>query len=278
MNQPQFSVIIPTLNEEKFLPRLLESLATQTDKNFELIIVDGLSKDKTKDAALALKKKLPQLKFIDAPKAGVSLQRNLGAKASHGRYLVFIDADGVVLPYFIERLGNFIASHENPELFTSWFQADSETTEDAMAALIGNLIVEGALFLKRPWAPGPLTIVRRDAFDLVHGYDETITFGEDHDIAMRLFEKGIKLQVIREVLYVYSLRRLRKEGKLRVLPQYLRAILSVIITKHGPKHMPGYITGGQLYNEKRHKKGRSSDKMLRQFKSVFKKLVKEFFA
>ena len=42
-----YSVIIPTLNEEKFLPNLLESLIVQTDKHFEVIVVDGSSKDKT---------------------------------------------------------------------------------------------------------------------------------------------------------------------------------------------------------------------------------------
>lgn len=279
MKKPMFSVIIPTLNEEKFLPNLLQSLVEQPDQDFEVLVVDGRSKDNTKEAALKFKNKLPNLKFITAPRPGVSLQRNLGAKESQGEYLILIDADSVILPYFFERIKHYIQT-THPTVFTTWCRADGETSEDAFAALIGNATVEGSIMLHRPWTPGPLTIVKRTAFDDVGGYDEAISFGEDHDLGMRLYEKKHPLMVLRETLYEYSMRRLRKEGKMRLLPKYLRGALSVIITKHGPGNMPDYVTGGHLYDEKnkRKKDKNSLNKVLHQFQSNLKTLVKEFFA
>src|SRR3989344_8910763 len=109
----KFSIIIPTLNEEKFLPRLLESLARQTAKNFEVIVVDGKSKDKTVERAREFEKKLLHLTVIMSPKASLPLQRNLGAKHAAAPWLAFIDADSVLLPNFIERVSEVIET-EHP--------------------------------------------------------------------------------------------------------------------------------------------------------------------
>src|SRR6266480_923896 len=87
-----FSIIIPTLNEEHYLPKLLTDLQKQTQQNFEVIVVDGKSEDNTKEQAISFAKKLP-LKFIETPTRNVSHQRNLGAKHALGAYLFFLDAD-----------------------------------------------------------------------------------------------------------------------------------------------------------------------------------------
>src|SRR3989344_1520147 len=108
MKSPMFSVIIPTLNEEKFLPKLLTSLVDQANRDFEVIVVDGKSRDKTVAVAKTFIKKLPKLKIIISKKASLPLQRNIGARAAHGEWFIFVDADGVLMPYFIERVQQFI--------------------------------------------------------------------------------------------------------------------------------------------------------------------------
>ncbi len=57
-----FSIIIPTLNEEKLIPRLLRNLSIQKEKNFEVIVVDAFSKDKTKNKVLEFKNNFPLFK------------------------------------------------------------------------------------------------------------------------------------------------------------------------------------------------------------------------
>lgn len=245
----KLSLVIPALNEEKFLPHLLTSLTNQTKQDFEAVVVDGSSKDCTVEAAQSFYPKLPTLKVLVSEKAGLPLQRNLGAKATNGEWLVFIDADSVLLPYFIERIEWFIEK-QKPVIFTSWFRPDSETSGDALFTLISNSFVEGSIYFHRPIAPGPLTVIRRDVFELVGGYNESLTFGEDYDLTCRVVERGHVLQILRETLYEYSLRRVRREGKLHFVRVYATAALRVLLTKRNLEHVPSYIMGGHLYEAK----------------------------
>ena len=242
----RFSFVIPTLNEEGFLSNLLTSLTHQTKQDFEVVVVDGSSTDDTVGLDQSFASKLPKLQIFSSGKANLPLQRNLGARASTGEWLVFVDADSMLLPYFIERLEHFIEA-QNPKFLTSWFRPDSETTGDAIFTLVSNLFFEGGLAFHRPCAPGPLTVVKRDTFDLVNGYNETLTFGEDYDFSRRIVAQGIPLQILRETLYIISLRRMRREGKLGYIWLMTKAALLVLFTKRNLDTVPAYIMGGQLY-------------------------------
>ncbi len=255
MRKPRFSIIIPTLNEEHFLPALLASLALQTQKDFEVIVVDGASKDKTIARAKPFSTKLPALAIIPMDAPGVSRQRNTGAKAAKADWLVFVDADSVLLSNFIERIGKFI-DRKKPSVFTTWLKADSDEPGEVIAGFLGNIIIEGYLLIARPWAPGPLTVIKKTTFFSVRGYDEDASFGEDHDLGMKLFDKGIELQILREILYIYSLRRYRREGNIKAFDRYVKAAVQVFFTRRGPKHMAGFESGGHLYKtgKQKHKK------------------------
>jgi glycosyltransferase involved in cell wall biosynthesis len=269
----KFSVIIPTLNEEKFLPQLLQSLASQTERNFEVIVVDGSSKDKTVALANTFKRKVPGLKVVVSKTASLPLQRNVGAQKSTGEWLAFIDADSILMPNFFERLNIFIA-RTNPAVFTTWFSPDSDITGDAVTALFGNLMLEASILLKRPLSPGPLTIVLRGAYDSVGGYDEEHAFHEDMDFGLRLFKQGIKLSILKETLFVLSFRRMRQQGTMKVMQQYIKSALPVLFFKTTFKNMPGYIMGGQLYGRKKAPKKST----LRKYEQKLNKLMKELFA
>lgn len=272
MRKPTFSIIIPTLNEEKFLPRLLESLVQQTDKDYEVVVVDGPSKDKTKNIALSYKRKMP-LTLVSSVQGNLPLQRNLGAAKARGQWFVFVDADSVLLPYFVARSKAFIGT-KAPQLFTTWCSPDSDVNGDALITLLINIFWDGSVMFKRQLAPGPLTAMTRDVFARVGGYDEDIKWGEDYDIAHRLDQMGVKLHIIRETLFIVSLRRFRKEGNLRALQIYATGALLTLITKHPPTHMPGYIMGGHFYGTKK-KPVRTS--LLRRTEEKLVNLMKELF-
>jgi glycosyltransferase involved in cell wall biosynthesis len=246
---PGLSIVIPALNEEKYLPRLLESLAHQTRKDFEVVVVDGSSRDRTVELAQSFRPRLPELQVIVSERGNVSRQRNIGARAAKAEWLAFLDADNTVLPYFVERLEHFI-ERQQPSLFTSWFRPDSEDSQDALFTLVANTFVEGSIFFRRPIAPGPLTVVRRPVFDAVHGFDETITFGEDYDLTRRITAHGIKMQILRETLYIFSLRRVRKDGKFRFIRLYAKGSVLALIAKRSLRRAPAYVTGGHYYSDK----------------------------
>jgi glycosyltransferase involved in cell wall biosynthesis len=273
MKRSLFSIIIPTLNEEKFLPRLLDSLVAQTGRNFEVIVVDGSSRDKTVAVAKKYTAKLPGLKILEVKKPSLPLQRNLGAKAAKGDWYVFVDADSIFLPYFTERIAVFIEQTKT-RLFTTWFRSDTDDPKDGVYTLLGNAYLEATLIFKKPLTPGPLTIVTREAFDEVGGYDEAHAYNEDVDFGLRLYKAGIHLDMLRETLCVLSLRRFRKEGTLKVLNQYIVSLFPILLFNRSMKHMPGYIMGGHLYGKK--KKLRRP--VLKGYEKKLKEFLKELFA
>ena len=267
-----YSVIIPTLNEEKFLPMLLTSLASQTRKDFEVIVVDGSSHDKTVAAARSYSSRLPKLTVLSLPHPNISRQRNAGASVAKGTWLLFIDADSILLPYALERAHVFI-QEAKPKLFTTWFRSDTEKPSDALIALLFGMFIEAALLFRRPTTQGTFMAVEKKAFQSVSGFDQEHLFGEDHDLVNRLTKKGVRLNILRESLYVYSFRRLRYQKTLKTLESYARAVFSVLLTNKTPRSMPGYIMGGAPYNKKKERQ----QSVTRQFNKKFRAFIREVF-
>lgn len=271
MSHLRFSVIIPTLNEEKFLPNLLTSLVSQTEKHFEVIVVDGASKDKTVAVAESYKKKLP-IRVIVCERASLPMQRNRGASVARGQWLVFIDADSILLPYGMERLDAFI--QKGPASFvTPWGKPDSDKMQDALTTLVYNMILEGLILLHRQLSPGPFTAVARLAFDAIGGYDESLEFGEDQNLSQRLADFGVPLAILRETLFVWSMRRFRAQGILKPMQAYIRSSLLVLFAKRNFRTMPGYLMGGHLYDRKKSVKR----PVIKEFEKKLKKMMKEVF-
>lgn len=109
-----FSVIIPTFNEENTLNKCLESINTQQHYDYEVIIVDGDSTDKTLQIATsngAKVYKIPKRRLHD-----VGLARNYGANCSRGEILVFIDADMIIPSNFLSVMEKCF---QNPDVIGS---------------------------------------------------------------------------------------------------------------------------------------------------------------
>ncbi len=269
--RPTISIIIPTLNEEKFLSHLLDSLVAQSDKNFEVIVVDGASGDKTVEVAQSYIRKIPNLTIVSAGKAGVSYQKNLGATRATGEWLLFIDADVIVYPYCIERIRTYLAD-ETSSFFTPWFSPDATNSSDVAVSLVVLSVYEGGFMVKKPVA-AVVVGVKKDLFHRVGGFDETRTFGEDYDLTQKLGKIGVPLSIIRETLYIHSLRRYRAQGRMKFLQAYAKGILGVLFTSQTPRHIKGYELGGQIYRKKK----RPTRSVMRIFQKGYKKLLKEIF-
>ena len=276
MKKPKFSIVIPTLNEEKFVPKLLTSLTAQTVKDFDVIVVDGQSQDKTVAVANAFKSRLANLSVVTCTPAGVSRQRNMGARIGRADWLVFVDADSILLPNFIERIDRFI-NRKHPKVFTTWLMADRDDPVYAIAGFFLNMGVESAVLIEHPWAPGPLSIIHRDVFEIVGGYNENVTYGEDHEIGVALQKRGIPFKILREVLYIYSFRRFRKEGTLKVLDRTMKSNMAIFLTDRGLAHIPGFKSGGSLYGKKEFQQ-KKKNTFFKDTERALTKIIKEFLS
>lgn len=247
---PFFSVIIPALNEEKYLPILLDDLSKQTTREFEVIIIDGKSEDKTVERAKTFKDKLPSLVILSSDIRNVSVQRNLGAKNAKGKYLLFNDADNRLPEYFLE--GIKYQLHVKPfDLFTCWFDPDSKERSDKTLATYMNLIVEAGSLISNPAAYGALIGCRTSSFGKIGGFNAEIGFAEDTEFVNRGFKKGFSFGVFHEPRFIYSFRRFRKMGKLKSIQKYAILNLKFLTNQKVDQKKEYPMGGGHLEKEVR---------------------------
>lgn len=241
--EPFFSVIIPCLNEEKSLPLLLKDLSNQTLQDFEVIIVDGNSKDKTIEKAKRYKKILPSLKIINSKIRNVSVQRNMGGEEGIGKYLLFNDADNRLPKHFLEGV-KYQQGVKPTDMFTTWCLPDSKRRSDKVIATNLNLLTETGLLLGNPGALGAMIGCKRKLFGKIGGFNPEVAFAEDTEFIRQGYRKGYTFSILREPRYVYSLRRFRKIGSLKLLQKY--AILHLkIMTDQKIDQKKEYPMGGE---------------------------------
>ena len=209
--KPFFSIVIPTLNEEYYLPLLLNDLANQTFNNFEVIVVDAESGDKTLEKAKNFEDKFSKISLITSKKRNVSHQRNLGAKSAISDWVVFMDADNRLSSYFLQGL-KYRQELLNPDLLSTWIKPDSEDKKDKAAATFINVIIDVQKTTTTPYLLESMLLVKKGVFTKLGGFDETLTWGEGSDLLRRLIKNNYKFSFVKDPKYTFSLRRLRKQG------------------------------------------------------------------
>lgn len=205
-------------------------------------MVDGHSKDKTIKTTKKFIKKIPQLTIINSPKRNVSFQRNLGAKTAKGEFSVFVDADSRLPNYFLEGI-KYNLSKEPVDIFTCWCTADSDSSADKTIATMINVLLEAALLLDYPGALGALIGCRTKKFLKIGGFNSKINFAEDGEIIRRAKSKGCLFTIYKTPKFTFSFRRFRKKGRLKLLQQYAKLHLKIIIQKDISRQ--DYPMGGQ---------------------------------
>ena len=169
------SVIIPALNEEEYLPVLLESLKQQTFQDFEIIVADAGSKDRTVKIA---RKYGAQVVPGGMPGVG----RNRGAAVAKGEFLFFFDSDVELPADFMEQ-----ALAELDERFldvaTCEFTPKSDLKLDEVMFRFANLSVKMNQDIN-PRAAGFCIFITRRLFNRIGGFDETLKLAEDHDLVL----------------------------------------------------------------------------------------------
>jgi glycosyltransferase involved in cell wall biosynthesis len=213
------SIIIPTFNESKLLPRLLGSLEKQTFKDFEIIVSDNHSTDDTRSIAL---KTGARVTNGGLPATG----RNNGAKISRGEWLLFLDAD-VVLPLdFLEK--------SMEEINASALMVASCLMVPMSEKKIDKFLHNTANFYLRatetifPHGSGSCIFIKKEIHQLVGGFNEKIKLAEDHDYVMRASKVG-NFGLLRNVRIPVSVRRLDRDGRFNISVKYLMVETHLIL-------------------------------------------------
>lgn len=187
------SIIIPTLNEEKILERTLQNLRELQGMEYEIIVSDGRSSDKTLPIARQLADKV--VVYRGQERQTIGQGKNLGAAAATGEYLVFIDAD-IFIPeiseFFKKALGLF---ENNPKLmgltvFLKVFSECASVSDRLFFTVVNRLFQIQNNFLHIGAAAGEFQMVRAEVFKKLGGYNEAMVVGEDNDFFAKLSRLG----------------------------------------------------------------------------------------
>ncbi len=211
---PFFTVIIPTLNEEKTLTTLLEDLAKQTFTSFSVIIVDGHSEDKTVENATKFKHKFLGFEIITSKKRHVGYQRNIGAKHATTNWIIFSDADNRIPSHYFQGIKYRVDAYD-PDILITWIKADTKDKKDQAFATLANVFHEVQKKTNNPYMLEACVCTKKSSFLKLKGFDESLGWGEGSDLVRRAVRKKMKFIVSKDPRYTYSLRRLRKQGTLK---------------------------------------------------------------
>lgn len=218
----KYSVLIPTLNEERYIGTLLVSLVSQTHNDFEVIVADGNSEDGTEKVVRKFKDIL-DIRFFRSKKRGPGIQRNVAAKHARYSHLIFFDADVKPERHFLEKLTKAIKKNKL-DAASAWNIPRSRKTLDKIFFAVVNIFVLTFLGKLIPTGVGTFIYMKKKVFKEIEGFDEEIVFAEDFELLRRLGErKRYKFAILRDPKIHFSVRRLDKEGRLRAFLKFAGA-------------------------------------------------------
>lgn len=247
MNNPYLSIIIPCLNEQYFLPKILKNLSVQTFTDFEVIVVDGKSEDKTIKVATKFENNYP-LHIYSTKIRNVSFQRNLGAKKAHGKILIFFDADTQIPKNYLKKIA-ITFGNKHPHFLTTYINVKTKRPLENIYTYITNFAFEMGKITKHPLANGAMQAVKKDAFFDVGGYDTQTKFGEDGQLFQKLQDFNYKYMVLKNPCYTFSLRRTQSTSVINSLIKQFSLILNVMIHGYHTPLKEEYQMGGKRYQK-----------------------------
>ena len=227
------SVIIPTLNEESTIEKLLSQFSEDMIRKYEieLILSDGGSTDRTVE--MAKKKVHIVLDEMRDRKQTIGAGRNRGAHHSGGEVLFFFNADVRVddMEQFFKAMLEAVRS---PDVIAATCPVlvypEEETLLDRVYHRIHNLHVRLFNALHFGTGRGECQVIKRSAFFGVGGYDERLAAGEDFDLYRRLARRG-RIKYVEDLKTYESPRRYRRLGYLRVTFSWFLNALSIIVLR-----------------------------------------------
>ncbi len=206
----QFSVIIPVFNRPAELDELLDSLTRQTDRQFEVIIVEDGSEQKSDTIVKKYENRLP-ITYIEKPNSGPGLSRNAGARKARYDYLIFFDSDCIIPEDYIQIVNDFLTqqyydAYGGPDRALPTFTTVQKAINYAMTSFFTTGGIRGGKKSMEKFHPRSFNLgVSKEAFNAVGGFRD-MRFGEDIDFSVRLIKNGFTTTLIPEA-YVYHKRR-----------------------------------------------------------------------
>ncbi|MBN1415198.1 MAG: glycosyltransferase family 2 protein [Bacteroidales bacterium] len=193
--RPLFSVVITTRNRANLLKRALNSLISQTEEDWEAIIVDDGSTDDTSSMIKPYLLSCPNMKYIRKSHSGAVHARNEGIRASVGKFVTFLDSDDEYHPDHLKSRRKHLS--QNPSVMFLY----------GGAKILGNPYVPdkdnpAATINLKDCVIGGTFIIEREALLSLDGFRD-IVLGSDADLFERVKKAGISMAEVKQPTYIY---------------------------------------------------------------------------
>ncbi len=251
---PVVSVVLPVLNEARDIERLLWVLLKQRppEGGFEVVVADGGSTDGTREIVGKLKRQWPNLRLVDNPKRLSSAGRNAGARASRGRYVMFLDGHCSIprddylirLVEIFEKTGAHCLCRPQPLLPMAegvWGRAIATARHSFLGHNVGSDIYTGEAGFTDPRSAG--AAYQRMVIEELGGYDERFDACEDVEFNHRVSRAGF-LSYIDPDLAVHYVPRSDLPSLFRQMGRYGRGRARLAALPSGP--IPWALVGSTL--------------------------------
>ena len=220
--EPLVSVVIPTYNRASLLIRAIESVFSQSYKNFEIIVVDDASTDNTREVVS---------KFLDDPRVvyirneknmGVSASRNRGIRYGRGEFVAFLDSDDYWLRDKLRKQVEIIMSDDDVGMVYTgerFIDEEGRIIRDEIPKYSG--FVYHVLLSKNFISPSS-TLLRKEVFEKVGFFREDMNYREDYEFFLRV-AKNYKIAYVKDILtirYMHTKGRLSDDISCRIMSIY----------------------------------------------------------
>jgi len=197
INKPLVSILMTAYNREKYIAEAIESVIASSYQNWELIIVDDCSTDKTVEIIKHFEAQDNRIKvYINDKNLGDYPNRNVAASYGRGKYLKYVDSDNVIYEHGLEIMVKFMGKFPNagfglsaPGIFESPFPIE----------LMPNEAYKEHFFKKHIFGNSPESaIIRRDAFEQIGGFSGIRQIG-DFELWLKMAMKFSMVKMVRDL-------------------------------------------------------------------------------
>ncbi len=225
--KPLFSFVIPAHNEEDVIGKCLDSVLKQ-DGNYEAIVVNDGSTDKTREIVEKYVKKYPKkIKLINFSRGhSAAFAINRGVENAKGEYVIFIAADMIVTPNFLKEVKKALPFEAASYILKSY--RPSNFLQKAWKAYRNFAVKIGVIY---PF------MFKKDIFVKVGKYDEKIFYQEDADLKKRVLENGYQIKLIKNAVVFHIdpytmkefIRQRRWQGRMAPLKYFIPCIFPPVL-------------------------------------------------
>lgn len=188
---PKFSVIISVYNKEAFIKKTLQSVFAQTLQNYEVVVVNDASTDRSEDVIQSIGHEIIYHAFTE--NKGAAAARNKAIQLATGDYIALLDGDDIWHPDYLEEINNLIQEFPTHSIFATAIDIEDHDGKRASSYTFSNPENKQRLSVdyfegsyKNTVLTSSSTVIKQDVFDTIGYYDTSIKSGQDTDLWIRI--------------------------------------------------------------------------------------------